>query len=327
MKILVAEDDSITRHLMQRTLQKFGYEVVLAEDGHKALEILSEKTGPRLALVDWMMPLLDGPELCRRVRSQQSDGSYVYIVLLTSKHGSDDIVEGLEAGADDYITKPFQPAELKARLRTGLRILSLEDKLVKARDEMRFGATHDMLTSLWNRGAILSLTKGELSRTTRERRPCSLLLCDVDHFKRVNDNYGHLVGDFVLKEVARRLKSCVRDYDGVGRYGGEEFLLVLGNCGNGCIESRAEAVRAAIANSPFLLENGTELSITISIGSLTCEVAQAARPVESLLAQADAALYQAKKDGRNRTVKARQVDGNTFDGLTEFTSELPVTHR
>ncbi len=305
MKILVAEDDPVTRLLMQRTLQKFGYEVVLAENGIEAREILSQSDGPRLALIDWMMPLLDGPSLCRQVRAGQNNGSYVYIVLLTSKHSSEDVVEGLEAGADDYITKPFQPAELKARLRTGLRILSLEENLVKAREEMRFGATHDTLTSLWNRGAILSLVRSELLRASREKKSCSILLCDIDHFKRINDNYGHLTGDLVLKEVAQRLTSCVRGYDGVGRYGGEEFLIVLGNCGPGCIEGRAEAIRAAIAGDAFCIE-GRQLQVTMSIGGYSCDNRGVGLPIEALLAQADAALYRAKTEGRNRVIFAEQ---------------------
>lgn len=308
MKILVAEDDPVTRLLMQRTLQKFGYDVVVAENGLTALEILSQSDGPRLALVDWMMPLLDGPALCRQVRARQNSGSYVYIVLLTSKQGCDDVVEGLEAGADDYITKPFQPAELKARLRTGLRILSLEENLVKAREEMRFGATHDALTALWNRGAILSLVRSELVRASREKKPLSLLLCDIDHFKKINDSYGHLAGDFILKEVAGRLTSCVRGYDGVGRYGGEEFLIVLGNCGNGCTEGRAETIRAAIADTAFWIDD-MRLSVTISIGGFICDNTDVSSPIETLLAQADAALYQAKTEGRNKVVFAGQLVG------------------
>lgn len=306
MKILVAEDDPVTRLLMQRTLQKFGYDVVLAENGLKALEILSQDEGPRLALVDWMMPLLDGPALCRKVRARHHSDSYVYIVLLTSKQDSEDVVEGLEAGADDYITKPFQPAELKARLRTGLRVLSLEETLVKAREEMRFGATHDALTALWNRGAILSLAQSELLRASREKKAYSLLLCDIDHFKRINDNYGHLIGDFVLKKVANRLTACVRGYDGVGRYGGEEFLIVLENCGSSCIEGRAETIRAAIGDTVFEVD-GIQLSVTISIGGFTCESWEANLLIETLLAQADAALYQAKTEGRNRVVFATQL--------------------
>ncbi len=202
---------------MQRTLEKFGYEVVLAEDGRAAVEILSQPDGPRLALIDWMMPKLDGLGLCREVRRTQRDGAYVYILLLTSRQDAEDVVAGLEAGADDYITKPFHPAVLRARLHTGRRILSLEETLVQAREEMRFKATHDALTSLWNRASILSMARSELRRSAREARPFSLLLCDIDHFKRVNDDHGHLVGDFVLEEVARRLTAAVRDYRRCGR--------------------------------------------------------------------------------------------------------------
>jgi diguanylate cyclase (GGDEF)-like protein len=306
MKILVADDDSISRTLMQRTLQKFGYEVVLAENGRMAVEILAKSDGPRLALVDWMMPQLDGPDLCREVRGAHREGEYIYIVLLTSKQDSEDIVAGLEAGADDYITKPCHPAELRARLHTGCRILSLEEKLVQARDEMRFKATHDSLTSIWNRASILSLMQSELERSLRDRTSISVLICDVDHFKRVNDNHGHIVGDTVLQEVARRLGSAIRPYDAVGRYGGEEFLILLSHCDQSTLESRSEDVRASIACTPFAA-GARELSISVSIGAVTCRHSETGIPLERLLARADAALYRAKAEGRNRTALADEL--------------------
>jgi len=301
MKILVADDDAVSRRLTQRTLEKFGYEVLPAEDGRQALEILSQEDGPRLALVDWMMPELDGPALCREVRAKHRDAAYVYIVLLTSKQGSEDIVAGLEAGADDYLTKPFQMAELRARLHTGQRILLLEDKLVQAREEMRYRATHDALTALWNRASILTLARVELQQGARENRPVSLLLCDIDHFKRTNDNHGHLAGDLVLVEVSKRLKNAVRSYDAVGRYGGEEFLIVLSDCDTVCVETRAEAIREAIANDPIQVA-GICLQTTISLGAVTRQIGNPDMPLETLLAEADAALYRAKAEGRNRCI-------------------------
>jgi two-component system cell cycle response regulator len=301
MKILIADDDPVSRRLMQRTLEKFGYEVVLAGDGRAAVEILSQPDGPRLALIDWMMPELDGLGLCREVRSTQRDGAYVYILLLTSRQDAEDIVAGLEAGADDYITKPCHPAVLRARLHTGRRILSLEETLVRAREEMRFKATHDELTSLLNRASILSTTHSELRRSARDGQPFSLLLCDIDHFKRVNDNHGHLAGDIVLKEVARRLLSSVRNYDAVGRYGGEEFLILLSNCDESSLRTRAEHIRAAIASTP-IQTGDAELSVSISIGAMACCFTSADTSLEAILAQADAALYCAKGEGRNRAI-------------------------
>jgi two-component system, cell cycle response regulator len=303
MKILIAEDDAVSRLLMQRTLEKFGYEVVVAEDGRAAVDILSQRNGPRLALIDWMMPELDGLGLCREVRSAHRDGAYVYILLLTSRQDAEDVVAGLEAGADDYITKPFHPAVLQARLHTGRRILSLEQKLVRAREEMRFKATHDGLTSLWNRASILSRARCELHRSEREERPVSVLLCDIDHFKRVNDKHGHLAGDAVLEEVARRLTDSVRDYDAVGRYGGEEFLIVLSNCDEDSLKERAEGIRAAIASVPFQTGN-SELSVSISIGATTHRCWESEISLESILAKADEALYNAKTCGRNCAVFA-----------------------
>lgn len=299
MKILVADDDPVSRLLMQRILSKFGYEVVLAEDGRQAVQILSQSDAPRLALIDWMMPELDGISVCRQIRLQHRDSSYVYIILLTSKHSSEDLVAGLEAGADDYLTKPCQTAELRARLHTGQRILLLEDRLVKAREEMRYTATHDALTSIWNRGAILSLARGELQRAARENRSTAFLLCDVDHFKNVNDSYGHLVGDRVLEEAARRLKNEIREYDAVGRYGGEEFLIILSNCDQASLASRAEALRRSIADAPLIVED-LVLPLTISIGGTAFRKSGVEVPLELILTEADTALYRAKMQGRNR---------------------------
>jgi diguanylate cyclase (GGDEF)-like protein len=303
MKILLAEDDPVSRLLMRRILEKFGYEVIVAEDGRRAAEILSQPDGPRLALVDWMMPELDGISLCREVRSHQTDDSYIYILLLTSKQNSEDVVIGLEAGADDYITKPCQPAELRARLHTGRRILSLEQNLIEAREEMRFRATRDALTMLWNRSSILSLTRDELQRSARDRTPLSILLCDVDHFKSINDNYGHLIGDLVLQELSNRLTSAVRNYDAVGRYGGEEFLILLSDCSQADVEARCEDIRIAVGSAPIKTTDGT-VKASISIGAVTCGYADANLPIDRILARADRALYRAKAEGRNRTVLA-----------------------
>lgn len=302
MKILVADDDPVSRRMIERMLQRSGYEVVTVKDGRQAADELSKQNGPRLALIDWMMPELDGPGVCREMRSRH-DNSYVYILLLTSKQSSQDIVEGLEAGADDYLTKPWQAGELKARLDTGRRILLLEDKLIGAREEMRFKATHDALTSLWDRGAILSLLRSELSRSARNGEPVSLLLCDIDHFKQINDVHGHHTGDQVLQEVATRLLDAVRSDDAVGRYGGEEFLIVLHGCGRDNLNGRAEQVRKSICGRGVITERGP-LAVSTSIGAITIDHGNKSLPMEQFLKQADAALYRAKDEGRDRVAYA-----------------------
>ena len=296
MKILIADDDRMNRRLLEKTLEREGYEVIAVDNGRLALEQLSLPDGPRLALLDWMMPELDGPGVCRGVRTQH-ERPYIHIVLLTSRGSKQDIVAGLEAGADDYLTKPWDPAELTARLRTGQRILQLEDRLVEARETMRFKATHDHLTSLFNRGIIIDLLARELTRTRREQGCTVVMLGDLDHFKNVNDGYGHVVGDEVLREIARRLLASVRSYDFVGRYGGEEFLIVLNNCASTQAIARAEQVRNGIANHPVQTTRGP-LPITISLGvfaSRDWDLQQ----VEEILRAADLALYRAKADGRN----------------------------
>jgi len=296
MRILIADDELMSLRLLQKTLERAGYEVTAVENGRLAAEQLCPAEGPRLALLDWVMPELDGPGVCREVRKRKEQ-SYIYMVLLTSKESKGDVVAGLESGADDYLTKPFDPEELKARLRTGLRILNLEDRLVEAREQMRFQATHDGLTTLWNRGVIMDLLGRELDRSRREHVSTSILMCDLDHFKSVNDTYGHLAGDDVLRETAKRLLSSVRSYDFVGRYGGEEFLVVLNNCNPAYALARAEEIRKAIAHFPVQTSSGP-VSATMSLGLLLSHE-WGSLPLEDLLKQADAALYAAKAAGRN----------------------------
>jgi two-component system cell cycle response regulator len=271
-----------------------------ANNGRQAAHELCKSGGPRLALIDWMMPELDGPGVCREVRRKHDD-AYVYMLLLTAKQSSGDVVHGLEAGADDYLTKPCNPAELKARLHTGRRILLLEDNLVEAREEMRYKATHDALTTLLGRGAILSSLQGELRRSTREQSPLSLLLCDLDHFKKINDDYGHLAGDEVLEQISQRLLNSVRSSDHVGRYGGEEFLIVLNGCPGSELKERAEQIRNSINCLPCVTSHGT-IPVSLSMGAITIEPWDRLLPLEPFLKEIDAALYRAKATGRNRVV-------------------------
>ena len=296
MKILIADDEVLSRRLLEKTLERAGYDVVAVDDGKKALDELGKPEGPRLALLDWVMPGLDGPAVCRAVR-KRSEQTYVYMVLLTSKGSKEETVVGLESGADDYLTKPFDAEELRARLRVGERILLLEDRLVEARENMRFRATHDTLTSLLNRGAILDLLNRELHRSYREQTSTVLLLGDVDHFKRVNDSLGHAVGDEVLIEVANRLLGAVRSYDFVGRYGGEEFLAVLNGCDRVYAPGRAEEIRKSISAQPIQTAKGP-ITLTMSFGVLL-SADWGPRPMEELVHAVDVALYSAKTAGRD----------------------------
>lgn len=296
MRILIADDELISRRLLEKTMQRAGYEVIAVENGRHAADELCKGEGPKLALLDWIMPELDGPGVCREVRKRKEQ-SYVYMILLTSKERKEDVVTGLQSGADDYLTKPFDPEELKARLRTGMRILDLEDRLIEAREAMRFQATHDPLTSIWNRGVIMELLARELARSRREEQCTAILMGDLDHFKRINDTYGHLAGDEVLKETARRLVASVRSYDFVGRYGGEEFLVSLSNCDPAYALTRAEAIRKTIAARPIETAAGA-IPVTISVGLLLSSE-WGYGSAQELLHEVDTALYAAKAAGRN----------------------------
>jgi two-component system, cell cycle response regulator len=296
VRILVADDEALSRRLLEKTLERAGYQVTCVDNGRQAADHLGRPDAPRLALLDWIMPELDGPGVCREVRKRR-EHEYVYMVLLSARESKEDIVAGLESGADDYLTKPFDAEELKARLRTGQRILSLEDRLVEAREQMRFKATHDPLTSLWNRVVVMDLLGRELARSNRENSCTAILLCDIDHFKNINDTYGHRVGDDVLREVAHRLVSSVRTYDFVARHGGEEFLVVLNNCEPHFAVARAEEIRKNVGLHPIQTARGA-VQVTISLGLLLSRD-WGMRCAEELLHETDVAMYAAKGAGRN----------------------------
>lgn len=298
MRILLAEDSAVYRHLIGGHLKEWGFEPVITEDGAAAWAILEKPEAPSLVLLDWVLPNIDGIELCRRIRSNAAPGGYTYTVLLTGKDGTNDLLEGMHAGADDYLVKPFEPLELKARLLAGKRILDLQRELVETRDSLRIAATYDFLTRLLNRGEVLALLNQELIRGMRESRPVGIILADIDHFKRINDSFGHLAGDAVLVEIAKRLKSNLRIYDGAGRYGGEEFLLILPGCNLATSIRRAEIIRQVVSAEVIAI-GGQGRHVTISMGVTIAECDQKAS-VEALLREADTALYRAKDNGRDR---------------------------
>jgi two-component system, cell cycle response regulator len=294
--VLVAEDDPMFRKILQNWLQSWDYKVIVATDGTEAWSILQQERPPDLLILDWVMPGIDGMELCLRIRERQSP-SYQYILVVTANDARQDVVRGLEAGADDYLTKPFDKGELRARLRVGTRILTLQEDLIRAREDLRFQATHDVLTGIWNRRAVLDLLHREIERAARFHASTGVLMLDLDHFKKINDTYGHLTGDAVLKETAQRITQVVRSYDFVGRYGGEEFLVLLPGCNKEQAEHSGERIRLAVTATPVFAA-GSEIPVTISIGA----TATIGGPETEVLAIADAALYQAKSAGRNRTV-------------------------
>jgi diguanylate cyclase (GGDEF)-like protein len=272
---------------------------VIARDGNEALRILQSDDAPRLVILDWMMPGADGVEVCRQVRAANRE-PYIYILLLTARADSQDLVDGMDAGADDYLTKPFNAHELRVRLRAGCRILDLQDELLHAREALREQATHDGLTRLFNRTVIMEVLCHEIARAERDRQPVALLMVDLDRFKQINDTYGHLDGDAVLREAARRMKAAGRCYDSIGRYGGEEFLIVLPGCGAADARAQAERVRDSLAGAPFATGTGT-LDVTCSIGVSSTDVSCAPQAdAGTLIREADEALYQAKSQGRNR---------------------------
>jgi len=298
-KVLIAEDDPVARHVLRNWLQKWDYEVVAVENGLDAWQVLQQETAPKLAILDWMMPQMDGLELCHKLRGLER-GAYYYVILLTAKGGKQDVVTGLDAGADDYLTKPFNLDELRARVRAGQRILDLQSALINSRLALQFQAAHDPLTGLWNRGAIMDVLARETERHRRSGQPLGVVMADLDYFKDINDSRGHLAGDIVLKEAGRRLVAAVRSYDAVGRYGGEEFLAILPGCGTEDLLLSGERLRHCIAGQSFNVGDA-HICVTLSVGLISARLNEhPSLDYDQLVRLADAALYRAKDAGRNR---------------------------
>jgi diguanylate cyclase (GGDEF)-like protein len=297
VKILIADDSIVSRHLLEATLRRWGYEVVGVADGDRAWELLQQENAPSIAILDWMMPGITGTEVCRRIR-QSGREPYTYILLLTSRSQREDVIEGMEAGADDYVTKPFDEHELKVRLRAGTRIIELQSELLRAREALREQATRDSLTRLWNRSSILEILQREMARSQRERCSLGVLIVDLDEFKHVNDTYGHVVGDAVLAEAGRRMQNDMREYDSIGRYGGEEFLVILPGCDERTTLTQATRMCGNLASKPMIAQE-QHLHLTASFGGTSVPPGTAVA-AELVIRQADAALYRAKARGRNR---------------------------
>ncbi len=298
-RVLIADDEPVSRLRLERLLTKWGYDVVTAADGEEAWRGLSGADAPQLAVLDWVMPGRDGVSVCRAVRALR-EAPYVYLILLTSRSETESLVEAMNAGADDYVAKPFEPHELEVRLRAGKRIVELQAKLIDAREALRAQATRDSLTGCWSRRAILEILDRELARV--ERNPggpgLGVVIADLDRFKRVNDTHGHLIGDEVLRRVVARASEQLRPYDSLGRQGGEEFLILFKDCAREELAAAAERIRLLIAGRP--IETGAgPLPVTLSLGAAWVPGGRptAAREV---LSAADRALYSAKKAGRNR---------------------------
>ncbi len=296
-RVLIAEDDTVSRLILKNWIQRWGYEVVVVDNGEDAWLVFQQERPPEVVIMDWGLPGIDGIELCRRLRDK-SRSYYHYILMVTSRTDELDVIHALESGADDCLGKPFGGPELRARLLVANRILALQNELIHAREELRAQAMRDGLTGLWNRTAFLDLFKRELERATRVSGHTGLLLLDLDNFKQVNDTYGHLAGDLVLKEAARRLRQNVRSYDLVGRYGGEEFFIAFPGSGREQLCQRAEAIRKSICSEPVRIPHG-DVPVSLSIGAV---VTTGEMTAADSLAVADIGLYKAKDAGRNRSV-------------------------
>jgi two-component system cell cycle response regulator len=292
VKILIAEDDPVSRRLLEVFLGKWGYDVVVTSDGNEAWEMLQGQDVPNLVISDWMMPQIDGLELCRRICAMERP-DYTYFIILTAKGGKHDVVQGLEAGADDYLVKPFDQNELKYRVKIGERIITLEHRI-------RQLAATDPLTGILNRRAFIERMEDEINRAYRQAAPLCLLLADIDYFKHINDSYGHQIGDLVLQRFADTLSSASRRYDFVGRYGGEEFVVCLPGIGLPRARSVAGRLRKRVQEMKISTPASSKpIRITASFG-VSCVHSGSMETVDPIIRRADEAMYRAKHEGRNR---------------------------
>jgi diguanylate cyclase (GGDEF)-like protein len=303
--VLVVEDDPISSDVLRRYLEQEGYASVSAANGREALELYREGAFP-IVITDWLMPEMDGTDLCRAIRGMASD-RYTYLILLTARDSHDELVDGLEAGADEYLIKPIHPGELRLRLKGARRVVDLEASLKRNLAEIRELSIRDPLTGAFNRGYMDQQLQQEIQRASRYSHPLSVIIGDIDHFKRVNDSFGHQTGDEAIRKcVADINRSIRRGIDWVARYGGEEFVIVLPETEQQGCRAVAERIRKQIASTPVSC-HGHEFTLTASFGAVTVMPGDTSRTatVDAVLHLADSCLYQAKEQGRNRVIAAR----------------------
>jgi two-component system cell cycle response regulator len=297
MKVMIVDDEPISRRILENFLIECGYEVLSASDGMEALETIRSPDAPRLVISDWMMPKMNGVELCEKIRGMEKE-QYIYFILLTTKAEKRDVIKGLESGADDFIVKPFDREELKYRVKIGERIINLEQRIMQL-------ANTDYLTGVLNRRAFMERMNGEINRSIRNKKEISIILMDIDHFKKVNDKFGHQVGDLVLQRFTERVLMASRSYDFVGRYGGEEFIIGLPQTTLEQAFQAAERMRKNIEKMESPLNDNPQIPfrITASFGVASC-LMESSEGIDSVIKLADEALYRAKTEGRNRVCRS-----------------------
>ena len=297
MKILIKDSDSTSRHLLSSTLLRMGHEVRVISEPLQECEGLFVEGQAQIALLDQGAAGADCPAVFREIRKRC--GPNVYIILLTEPNSADGITTELESAVDDLLLRPYTEAELRAHIRTGVRVLELQNGRIRTQRLLLNAAMSDELTGLWNRRMILNQLARELNRARHERQPLAVAMVDIDYFKSVNDTYGHLAGDTALRDIALSLRSQLRSYDFIGRYGGEEFLALLPGCDTETSSEIARRMCQTIAGHPVQFGK-LEIPLTVSIGlSSTAEVGF---DPDALIAAADSALYRAKSSGRNQVI-------------------------
>lgn len=299
MKVLIAEDDLTSRLILGSILKKWEFTPVLACNGKEAWDIMQSEDAPRLVILDWQMPEMSGIEVCKKIRENDTSDP-PYLIVLTSRDEKKDIVKALDAGANDFISKPYDNEELQARINVGKRMVELQSALGNAYKALQHEAMYDSLTSIYNRRAIMELMEKEIARAKREKTALCVGMCDIDFFKKVNDTYGHQIGDEVLITFTQSIINQLRNNDYVGRYGGEEFLIVVPGAKASNHEKMFERICKHIRENKIPTKKGN-LSITVSIGVASYKGVENS---DMLLAAADTALYDAKETGRDRVVYA-----------------------
>jgi diguanylate cyclase (GGDEF)-like protein len=303
--VLIADDSRTARMALTMFVRRWGFVAIEAVDGDEAWERLQAPGAPRLALLDWEMPGRSGIEVCRSLRERETrDTAYTYVLLLTSRRHKHDLVAGLDAGADDYVVKPFDEQELRARIRAGQRVVALQAELHRIKESFRLQSRTDPLTGTLNRRAVVERLESELSRVRREGGSLGVGVVDVDHFKRINDALGHAAGDAVLCEIARRIEAGMRASDAYGRTGGEEFLVLWPGADDAAAAVAGDRARRLVAAAPFVTPAGP-VAVTASVGVTSTHGDE---PADAVVARADRALYAAKRGGRDRMELAGRGD-------------------